>query len=94
MYYLEFHPKALEDFKILDKKVRDRFSRKLNERLQNPHVLSDRLKGRVNRYKIKIRKPGFRLVYDVLDDGTANQRLFVLVIKKREDAYSEADDRS
>lgn len=68
IYSLEFHEKALKEFKDLNKEVRERFKWKLAERLENPHVDSDRLRGTKNRYKIKFKTPGVRLVYEVLDD--------------------------
>lgn len=66
-YELLFHPDALTEWGRLDKSVREQFKKKLAERLQNPHVPSARLAGRGNRYKIKLRSSGYRLVHDVVD---------------------------
>ena len=94
-YDLYFHPKALQEFKRLDSAVRERFRQKLVERLQSPRVPGSRVKGAVDRYKIKIRNPSFRLIYDLQDHGPNDQRLVVLVIKKRAgNPYGEAGKRS
>jgi mRNA interferase RelE/StbE len=37
-YELLFHPDALDEWRKLDKTVREQFKKKLAERLQNPHV--------------------------------------------------------
>ena len=44
-YSLQFHEKALKEFRALDAEVRERFKRKLEERLREPHVEADRLSG-------------------------------------------------
>lgn len=69
--------------------------RSLTERLQSPRVPGSRVKGAVDRYKIKIRNPGFRLIYDLQHHGPNDQRLVVLVLKKRADnPYGETGKRS
>ena len=80
-YELEFHEKAWVEWGELDKSVRERLKAKLAERLENPRVAKDRLSGQRNRYKIKLKKPGVRLVYEVDDN-----RVFVMVmgVGKRE----------
>ncbi len=94
-YDLYFHPKALQEFKRLDSAVWERFRQKLAERLKSPRVLGSRVKGAVDRYKIKIRNPDFRLIYDLQYPGPNDQRLIVLVLKKRADnPYGEAGKRS
>lgn len=66
-YELLFHPDALAEWAKLDKAVREQFKKKLAERLLNPHVPASKLSGQKNRYKIKLRSVGYRLVYDVVD---------------------------
>ncbi len=66
-YELAFHPDALLEWRKLDETVRTQFKKKLAERLQHPHVPSARLTGHEDRYKIKLRSVGFRLVYEVRD---------------------------
>ena len=88
-YSLQFHEKALKEFHALDAELRERFKRKLEERLREPHVEADRLSGTPNRYKIKFKHPGVRLVYEVADSQLI---VFVLAVDKRERsaAYTKA----
>ncbi len=44
--------------------------KKLQEKLENPHVPSAALSGAKNLYKIKLRQLGYRLVYSVEDTTT------------------------
>jgi mRNA interferase RelE/StbE len=74
-YSLAFLPSALKEWRKLDDSVRRQFKKKLSDRLENPHVPGNRLRGFSNHYKIKQRSSGYRLVYEVED-----QILRVLVI--------------
>lgn len=78
---LRFKEEALREWRGLDSPVREQFKRKLAERLQNPRVPSARLVGMKDRYKIKLRASGFRLVYEVRD---AEVVVVVIAIGKRE----------
>lgn len=91
-YSLEFHKKALKEFRALDRAVQDRLKRKLAERLEHPRVDADRLSGERDRYKIKLKSPGIRLVYQVIDDVVT---VFVLAVDKRERStvYEKASGR-
>ena len=91
-YSLEFHEKALKEFKDLRPEVRDRFRDKIKERLAEPRVLKDKLRGYPNRYKIKMKRPPFRLVYEIIDDRIVIQ---VLAVGKRErsEVYRTAASR-
>jgi mRNA interferase RelE/StbE len=80
-YELLFHPDALDEWGKLDKTVREQFKKKLAERLQNPHVPVAKLSGQKNRYKIKLRSMGYRLVYEVVD---AKLIVTVVAVGKRE----------
>ena len=80
-YELGFHPEALNEWRRLDAPVREVFRKKLAERLENPHVPSARLAGGSDRYKIKLRSVGYRLVYEVRD---AQVTVIVVAIGKRE----------
>ena len=66
-YELVFKQDALEEWKKLDSTIRTQFKKKLIERLDNPKVESSRLNGMKDCYKIKLRKAGYRLVYQVRD---------------------------
>jgi mRNA interferase RelE/StbE len=65
----------------------------LKNRLRNPHVPGALLKGDLkNCYKIKLRKHGYRLVYQVHDKVLV---VLVLAVDKRENlaAYRSAVER-
>ena len=80
-YELGFHPEALSEWRKLDPALRDMFKKKLAERLDNPHIASARLSGRLDRYKIKLRSVGYRLVYEVRQTELI---VIVVAVGKRE----------
>jgi mRNA interferase RelE/StbE len=80
-YELSFHPDALAEWKKLDRSVCEVFKKKLTERLQAPRVPSAKLSGNKDRYKIKLRDAGYRLVYEVRDKVLM---VVVIAIGKRE----------
>ena len=91
-YELTFLDAALKEWRKLDSQTRDQFKAKLAERLQNPKVPSARLHGTKERYKIKLRNAGYRLVYEMKD-----QQLIVLVVavgkRERNEVYKAAERR-
>jgi len=92
-YKLDFLKSAFKEWKALAPPIRDQFKKKLAERLENPHVVSARLCGpKNNRYKIKLRSLGYRLVYQVEDQEIV---VIVVAIGKREgsEAYKLAEKR-
>jgi mRNA interferase RelE/StbE len=80
-FELRFKEEALREWRGLDAPIREQFKRKLVERLENPRVPSARLSGQKDRYKIKLRASGFRLVYEVRD---AEVVVVVIAVGKRE----------
>lgn len=92
-YELVFHPKALAEFKKLDRSTAEQFKAKLKERLEMPCVPHARLRGGRDMYKIKLRTVGCRLVYQVQDDKVL---ILVLPVGKRERnaAYKTALERA
>ena len=80
-YNLEFVSEALKEWKALDSTVQKQFKKKLAERLKHPIVPASRLFGTTNRYKIKLRQSGFRLVYEVIDSEVV---VLVVAVGKRE----------
>lgn len=88
-YELNFHPDALDEWRKLDRSVREQFKKKLAERLENPRVPGSQLSGAKDRFKIKLRNAGFRLVYEVRD-----RQLVVLVVavgkRERNAVYKSA----
>ncbi|MGO3395581.1 MAG: type II toxin-antitoxin system RelE family toxin [Serratia proteamaculans] len=90
-YKLKFDSRTLKEWRKLADPIREQLKKKLAERLDNPHVPSARLSGRSNRYKIKLRSSGYRLVYEVNDNEIT---LLVIVIGKRDgDKVYELADR-
>ena len=91
-YELGFLEEALKEWQKLDATVRDQFKSKLAERLKNPKVPAARLGGQSDRYKIKLRSTGFRLVYEVRDG-----QLIVIVVaagkRERNAVYKAAAKR-
>lgn len=89
---LQFHPAALSEWRNLDGSIRTQLKRKLAERLENPRVPASRLSGSRDRYKIKLRNAGYRLVYEVRDSV-----LVVLVVavgrRDRSAVYKAAERR-
>ena len=80
-YELRFHPAALGEWRRLDGTVREQLKRRLAERLENPRVPASRLSGSRNRYKIKLRSAGYRLVYEVHDSALV---VLVIAVGKRD----------
>ncbi|WP_045222722.1 type II toxin-antitoxin system RelE family toxin [Desulfonatronum thioautotrophicum] len=80
-YKLRFKEQALKEWQKLDEPLRGQFKRKLQERLNNPHIPASRLSGSANRYKIKLKSVGYRLVYEVRD---AVFVVVVIAVGKRE----------
>ncbi|PHM51928.1 type II toxin-antitoxin system RelE family toxin [Xenorhabdus hominickii] len=91
-YKLEFEKRALKEWKNLGHTIREQLKKKLAERLENPHVPASRLSGRTNRFKIKLKSSGYRLVYEVIDNKVL---LLVIAVGKRADdeVYGQADKR-
>lgn len=80
-YSLEFVEPALKEWHKLDGSLREQFKKKLRERLENPRVESARLSQLPDCYKIKLRRSGYRLVYQVLDREVV---VLVVAVGKRE----------
>jgi len=80
-YRLEFKHSALKEWRSLDGSIQALFKKKLAERLENPRVESARLGGRPDRYKIKLKQAGYRLVYEVEEERIT---VVVVAVGKRE----------
>jgi len=61
--------------------VRDQFKASQPERLDQPRIPSAKLHGHPDRYKIKLRGVGYRLVYEVRD---AEVIVLVVAVGRRE----------
>lgn len=91
-YDLRFHKAARREWEKLDSNIQIQFTAKLRERLVNPRVQSDKVRGLKDAYKIKLRTAGYRLVYQVIDTEVV---VLVLAIGKRDklEVYETAKGR-
>lgn len=89
-YRLEFAESALKEWRKLGETVRAQFKKKLAERLENPRVPAAKLSGSTDRYKIKLRASGYRLVYEVHDTTVT---VVVLAVGRRDSIYESASRR-
>jgi mRNA interferase RelE/StbE len=80
-YRIEFIPAALREWKKLDNTTRIQFEKKLKQVADNPHILSAKMHGHPNAYRLKARSKGYRLIYEVEDQIVT---VFVVAIGKRE----------
>lgn len=80
-YSLKFKEEALKEWRKLDGNLRVQFKKKLAERLRSPRVPAAKLSGQKDRFKIKLRHVGYRLVYEVRDTELV---VVVVAIGKRE----------
>lgn len=91
-YSLKFLPSALKEWNKLDNSLQAQFKKKLAECLEKPRILSAKLSGFENHYKIKLRASGYRLVYEVVDEELI---VYVIAVGKREKniVYKKAKNR-
>ncbi len=91
-YELAFLEASLREWKKLDGSIREQFRARLAERLETPRIPSAKLMGHADRYKIKLKTAGYRLVYEVRD-----REILVLVIavgrRDRDEVYKLAAGR-
>lgn len=91
-YELGFLDEALKEWRKLDGSIREQFKSKLMQRLLHPRQAAAQLRGSKDRYKIKLKSLGYRLVYEVKDT-----ELLVLVIavgkRERSEVYKTAHFR-
>jgi mRNA interferase RelE/StbE len=91
-FNLEFFEVAFEEWNRLDGSIKVQFKKKLLERLEEPRVPAAKLTGHPDRYKIKLRTVGYRLVYEVKDDVLV---VLVIAVGKRDKnaVYKSAESR-
>lgn len=95
-FELGFLDEALKEWRSLEDRLdgttREQFKAKLAERLMAPRVPSAKLSGSSDRYKIKLRSVGYRLVYEVRD-----REVIVIVVavgtRERNAVYKAAAKR-
>jgi mRNA interferase RelE/StbE len=92
-YELEFLPPALEEWKRLAEPIRLQLKKKLAAVLQEPKIPKQKLRGSVNRYKIKLRTIGYRLVYEV-SETTVTVTVIAVGKRDKNSVYRVAAARS
>ena len=80
-YKLKFLPSAWKEWNKIGDVIREQFKKKLGERILNPIIPADQLRGLKNYYKIKLRSAGYRLVYEVDRNEIV---IYVITVGKRE----------
>ena len=80
-FKLVFKLDAKTEWDNLDATIRTQFKKKLRERIEEPHIEASRLSGMKDCYKIKLRRAGYRLVYQVRDHELV---VAVISVGKRE----------
>ncbi|KQF00160.1 type II toxin-antitoxin system RelE/ParE family toxin [Acinetobacter baumannii] len=91
-YNLDFLEEALEEWNRLNPSIKQPMKKKLMKVLENPRIPKNKLSGHPNRYKVKLRSVGYRLVYEVIDDEVV---VLVIAVGKRENnaVYNTASSR-
>ncbi|MEN8180870.1 MAG: type II toxin-antitoxin system RelE/ParE family toxin [Pseudomonadota bacterium] len=80
-FKLVFKEDAKKEWDKLDTTVRSLFAKKLKEPIVQLRIESTRLSGMKDCYKIKLRRAGYRLVYQVRDSELV---VSVVAVGKRE----------
>jgi mRNA interferase RelE/StbE len=80
-FKLVFKVDAKKEWDKLDTTARSLFTKKLKERIKQPRIEGSRLSGMRDCYKIKLRRAGYRLVYQVRDHELV---VSVIAVGKRE----------
>ena len=91
-YKLRFHELAWREWQQLDANVREPLKKKLQERLERPHVPAVALRGMPNCYKIKLLALGYRLIYQV-DDQIVTVAVIATGKRDKSLAYKTAISR-
>ncbi|MHA3114404.1 type II toxin-antitoxin system RelE family toxin [Acinetobacter sp. ANC 4193] len=91
-YNLDFLEEALKEWNKLNPSIKQPLKKKLMKVIENPRFSKNKLSGHPNRYKIKLRSIGYRLVYEVIDDEVI---VLVIAVSKRENnsVYDDANSR-
>jgi mRNA interferase RelE/StbE len=88
-YKLDFLEEALAEWNKLNPSIKQPLKKKLIKVLENPRIPKNKLSGHPNRYKIKLRSIGYRLVYEVVDGVV----VIVIAVGRRENnaVYDDAN---
>ena len=80
-FKLRFKEEAWQEWNKLDAVIREQFAKKLHTLKENPRIETAKLSGIQDCYKIKWRKAGYRLIYELRDTEVV---IIVIDIGKRE----------
>lgn len=91
-WIIEFRPQALRELKKLDPELKRQVLARLESRLVEPEVPKSRLSGASSdTYKIKLKRAGLRIVYQVLPQAG---KIRVLAVGRRDsEIYKVALER-
>ncbi|MGX2951084.1 type II toxin-antitoxin system RelE family toxin [Ursidibacter sp. B-7004-1] len=82
-YSIKVHDDFVEELNKLDATIKAQLRKKLDKVVENPHIPKNRLAGDLhNCYKIKLKRAGVRLVYQVNDNEIY---ILLLTVGKRAD---------
>lgn len=82
-YKIMLTPESKKEWNNIDHSIRIQFKKKLQKVRYNPIVPKSKLSGMTDCYKIKLKRAGYRLVYQVVEDTI---QLIVWAVDKREDS--------
>lgn len=91
IYQFAIIPQALKEWSDLNYSIKAQFISKLHKLKFNP-VTNNRLSGLKGCYKIKLKRAGYRLVYQIVEDKVI---ILIWAVDKRDDSkvYKSAKDR-
>lgn len=93
IYRVLLTKESLKEWNKIDHSIQRLFKRKLSSVVIDPVIVNNRLRGKLsNCYKIKLKRAGYRLVYEVRSQTIV---LIVWAVDKRDDdkAYDSAISR-
>ncbi|OOS00233.1 plasmid stabilization system protein [Haemophilus paracuniculus] len=87
-YSIKVHEDFVVELAKLDPAVKQQLRKKLDKVVENPHIPKNRLGGELHQcYKIKLKKAGVRLIYQVNDD-----EIYILLLTVGRRADNEVYD--
>ncbi|MDY3305515.1 type II toxin-antitoxin system RelE/ParE family toxin [Psychrobacter sanguinis] len=82
IYTIKIIPKALKEWNNLDSSIKKQLTKKLKDLTLNP-ITNNTVSGFKGGYKIKLKRAGYRLVYQVIQGEII---IVVWAVNKREDS--------
>jgi len=88
---LRIDKEALKEWRKLPDSVKTRFRKKLREAQVNESPTGQQLRGYPEFYRLKMKRPNYRLVYRW--DSSGNIAITVIVVDSREKVYEKMKSR-